>query len=150
MKKTVYIRDSLARLLEGHQNASRRIEIIATCYQEIVKHHCPVLSEAQWCAICDVCKKHQPSPTDSPRIILHLLADEDEFNDLGKKWSVSVPDLHEAIKANGIAGMVAAFEVGQQFWLTETAKQEFGFGQEDCDKERLLSSLLSAGACLAP
>ena len=141
MKKSIYVGPYLERVLERHGNVSGRLDIIACRYSEIVKYHCPILTVPQWCAIIDVLNGWFLSPSDdSSRDILHELEDGDELNGLGEKWSVNIPELREELKATGAAGLIAATEIGQQFWLTNS----------ECKKQSYEEHLRHIGARIRP
>ena len=118
MRKSIYVDNEMASLLELHENASGRLQIVAARYTEILRRHCPALSEAQWNTIFDVFNGHFHSAADDSRSVLLLLEDGDEFEGLGNKWQVDIPDLCRELKAAGAAGMFAVTEVAQQFWLS--------------------------------
>ena len=137
MKKSIYVGYYLARVLKRHENVSGRLNIIASRYEEILKQHCPTLTERQWCAICDVCRGWgEMALDDGSRTILHELEDGDELNGLGEKWSVSIPELRDELKATGAAGLIAAIEIGHRFWLTSS----------DCEGLSYADRLLLVGA----
>ena len=128
MKKSIYVGHYLKRVLERHENVSGRLDIIASRYSEIVKYHSPTLTVPQWGAICDVLRGWFLTPSDeSSRGILHELEDGDELNGLGEKWSVNIPELRDELKATGAAGLLAATEIGQQFWLTNSECKKMSY-----------------------
>lgn len=53
MKPSIYFRDPLKRLVEGHDNRSARLNDVAELFALIVANDCPALTELQWRAVCD-------------------------------------------------------------------------------------------------
>ena len=91
---------------------------MASRYEEIVINHCPRLTEAQWCAICDIYNAHLFSIADGPNTILEELQEADVEDGLGAKWDVDIPQLCRELEKSGTAGRIAALEMAQRFWLT--------------------------------
>ena len=123
MKKatSITIGHYLERALEGHPNTSQRIDIIAARYQEILKRHCPTLTMEQWYVIADVYSAHLHTSMDDAQSILHQLKDADDFDEISKTrdaYNVNIDELCNELTASGTAGMFAAIEVGQRFWMT--------------------------------
>ena len=128
-KKTVYLGPHIKAALEGHENASERIDIIAARYLEVVKRDCPQLTEGEWCLICDAYRFHNHSAMDSAQTILIQVEDANEFEGAGEKWGVDVEDLCRRLRESRRAGMIAALEIAQRYRNCSTNDQDLPYAE---------------------
>ena len=120
MKISVYAGAPIQRALEGHSdNRSGRLNTVAERYTYIVERDCPVLSEAQWCAICDALNGYWLSGGDSGagvRLAWAEIEDADRLGGLGARWGVDALALAAWLREATAGQQVAVAEVVQRFW----------------------------------
>jgi hypothetical protein len=100
---------------------SGRITEVAMRYRALLDDAMPTLTQAQWCAICDVlngtwliCEDIE-GRGDPVRSVWVSVADSAE-DGTGEKWNVDVPALAATLRDMPYASQAAVCEVVRRFW----------------------------------
>jgi len=114
----VYVGEPLARLLDGAENRSGRLNTLAERYLEIVRRDVPELAEAEWCALCDALDGYwmEGAPEPGLRFAWASIADADRLDGLGDKWGVDAQALAARVRDLPTGALVALAEVVERFW----------------------------------
>lgn len=116
MKISIYAGQPIQAVLEGHaDNRSGRLNTICERYADIVRRDCPMLTEAEWCAICDALNGYWMDAGDTLGVRF-AWAELLDCEGLGEKWGVDVPTLAARLRESGAGAQVAVAEVVQRFW----------------------------------
>lgn len=100
---------------------SGRITEVAMRYRALLDDATPTLTEAQWCAICDVLNgtwlicDDIDGRGDPVQGAWASVADAEE-DGMGEKWNVDVSALAAALRDLPYAGQAAVCEVVRRFW----------------------------------
>lgn len=117
-RASIYIGEPLARLLDGHENRSGRLNTVAERYLDIVARDCPALTRAEWCAVCDALNGYwmEGGSNLGVRMAWAEVSDADRLNGLGRKWNVDAEALADRMRDMSSAEQVALAEVVEIFW----------------------------------
>ena len=118
-KRSVYFSDAALEYLKDAEVLSSRLVGILLRYREIVRRELPVLSRAEWCAICDANNGCDDLLLgDHPESVGSMLwANVHDSPGLGEKWGIDQARLVKRMQQWSYAQQVAAFEVVRCFWL---------------------------------
>ncbi|MGH2367596.1 MAG: hypothetical protein ACRDI2_05300 [Chloroflexota bacterium] len=128
MKLSIYAGPPLAQAVDGWENRSGRLNRIAERYLDIVQRECPVLTEAEWCAVCDALNGYWMEGGDNlgVRLMWAEIDDADRLNGLGVKWSIDAQALATRVQEMRVAEQVAVAEVVERFWRQTQYDQDAG------------------------
>lgn len=115
-RASIYVGEPLARLLDGHDNRSGRINNVAERYAAVVAQDRPQLTRAEWCAVCDALNGTWLADEPTIRFIWAEIADADRLNGLGAKWEIDAQDLARRIRDMPAGARVSLVETVEAFW----------------------------------
>jgi hypothetical protein len=112
------IRAALADIDAGER--SRRLNMMAARYREILRRSLPDLARPEWLAICDACNGLWLDTSEDDGVGIATfgaeIADADRLAGLGAKWGIDAQALARLIEALPFAAKAAVVEVVERFW----------------------------------
>jgi hypothetical protein len=117
-RRSIYLTDAAeAAIGPGAESLSGRINSMLIRYDAIRVEECPALTEAEWCALCDVLNgtyvAAEHTDTDPARFLWAELADAPE---MAEKWHIDHPALVARLRTFSLAERIAVLEVAARFW----------------------------------